>query len=123
MALTFDDEWARCAPWIEGALSAMPEPTHGADDVKALIERRECRFWAGRGSAIVTEVQVWPKARWLLIWLAGGDLSELVRDLLPMVEAYGREQQCSRCVVVGRPGWAKMLPGYQRAAVTVAKEL
>lgn len=119
----FEAEWARCAPWIEAALDVAE--THGIDDVKAMVERRESRFWAGRQCAAVTDVQVWPRARWLLIWLAGGDRAELEDQMLPKMEAYGREQGCSKAFIVGRPGWARTLKtrGYGVAAVTVTREL
>lgn len=119
---TFDAEWARCAPWIEAALD-VSGGTHWIEDIKTMVERREARFWAWTNSAAVTEVQVWPRAKFLLVWLAGGSLEELRDEVLPLMEAHGRENDCTRCYIVGRPGWAKVLPGYRTVAVSVAKEL
>jgi hypothetical protein len=118
----FEAEWDRCAPWIASALD-MSGGSHDLADVKALVERGEARLWGWANSALVTEVQVWPRAKFLLLWLAGGDLGELRDEILPLAEAYGREQGCTRCYIVGRPGWAKVLPGYRAVAVSVAKEL
>jgi hypothetical protein len=118
----FEREWTRCAPWIEAALDHAGS-AHGIEDVKALVERRECRFWAWPNCACVTEAQIWPKAKWLLIWLAGGDLNELLTDVLPQIEAYAVEEGCSRVWLVGRPGWERVMPTYKRAAVTLMKEL
>lgn len=117
-------EWDRCAPWIESAL-AHAGGTHTLDDVKALVESGECRFWAGRAAAMITEVQRWPRLSVLLLWLGGGDLDELVNELRPMAEDYGREQGCTRVRVSGRPGWIRALrgQGYAPASAACAKEL
>jgi len=118
----FEAEWARCEAWISSALD-LSGGTHSIEDVKAAVESGEARLWGWDRSAVVTEVQTWPRAKFLLIWLAGGDLKELRDVMLPLMEEYGREQGCSRSYVVGRPGWAKALPGYRTVAVSIAKEL
>lgn len=118
----FEAEWARCAPWISSALD-VSGGSHDIDDVKALVETGEARLWGWPNSALVTEIQIWPRAKFVLLWLAGGDLFELRDKILPLVEAYGREQDCTRCYIVGRPGWARVLPGYRTVAVSIAKEL
>lgn len=122
--MDFDTEWARCAPWIEAAL-VHAGGTHSLDDVRAMVgdPSEPVRFWAGRRSAMVTEIQSWPNAKTLLLWLAGGDLDELKDELRPMAEAWGREQGCDRVMIVGRPGWARVLPGYEVQAVVCGKEL
>jgi hypothetical protein len=118
----FEVEWARCEAWIRSALD-MSGGSHAIEDVKAAVERGEARLWGWTKSAAVTEVQTWPRARFLLIWLAGGDLEELRDVMLPLMEAYGREQGCTRCYIVGRPGWSRVLPGYHTVAISLAKEL
>jgi hypothetical protein len=118
----FEAEWTRCAPWIGAALE-YSGGSHDLEDVKAAVERGEARLWGWPNSAVVTELQNWPRGRFLLIWLAGGALDELRDVMLPQVEDYGREQGCDRVYVIGRSGWAKALPGYRQVAVSVAKEL
>jgi hypothetical protein len=120
--VTFESEWERCAPWIAAALQAAPSG-HSLEDVKALVERREVRFWAGRKAAMVTEIQTWPQGKWLQIWLAGGDLGELVTELRPAAEAYAKSLGCTLAIINGRPGWQAALPDYKRVAVALAKEL
>jgi hypothetical protein len=122
--IDFETEWARCGPWIEAAL-AHAGGTHTLADVKAMVcdPDHPVRFWAGQRSALVTEVQTWPNTTTLLLWLAGGDLAELRDELRPMAEAWGRDQGCERVMIVGRPGWARALPGYAVQAVVCGKEL
>lgn len=118
----FDAEWARCALWIEAALEACGG-THDLADVEALVRSREVRFWAGARSAMITELQVWPRKTVLLFWLAGGDLAELRDELRPAAEAWAAEQGATRFAVVGRAGWARSLPGYKPVATVCAKEI
>jgi hypothetical protein len=122
--VNFDLEWARCAPWLDAAL-AHAGRTHGLADVRALVEAGEARLWAGRESAAVAALERDPCERRLLIWLAGGALSELRDELLPSVEAWGRERGCRRVVVIGRAGWERTLKskGYAPLARLIAKDL
>lgn len=117
----FDAEWERCAPWIESAL-AHAGRTHTIDDVKAVVERREARFWAGTNAAMVTEINTYPQFAALNFWLAGGDLAELRDELRPAAEAWARSLGCRYAAVVGRLGWARAL-GYRPIHFTCAKEL
>jgi len=122
--VSFELEWARCAPWLDAAL-AHAGRTHSLADVRALIEAGEARFWAGRDCAAVAALERDPGERRLLIWLAGGALGELLDDLLPRVEAWGRECGCRRVVVIGRAGWERSLKskGFAPLARLIAKDL
>jgi len=118
------DDWARCAPWIEAAL-AHAGHSHGLEDVQALVEANEAQLWAGPTAAMVTILEDEPRERRLLIWLAGGDLEELVERLRPAAERWAKAQGCRRVLVVGRPGWERALApeGYAPLARIIAKEL
>jgi hypothetical protein len=122
--LSFDAEWARCAPWLDAALDHAGR-THSLDDVKAAIDRGEARFWPGLASALVAAVEQDPGERRLLIWLAGGARGELEDKLLPLAEAWGRASGCRRALVIGRDGWARTLrtKGYAPLARIIAKDL
>lgn len=117
-------DWARCALWVEAAL-AHAGHSHGLDDVLAMVEADEAQLWAGQASAMVTIVEREPRERRLLIWLAGGDLDELVNRLRPAAERWAKAQGCRRVLVVGRPGWERALApeGYAPLARIIAKEL
>lgn len=122
--MIFEQEWARCAPWIDAAL-AHAGGTHRPDDVKAMIARGDAGFWPGERSAAVTLVEDEPCERRLLIWLAGGDLAELGGPLLTQMEAWGRAVGCRRVLVIGRGGWERALKpqGYAPLARVIAKDL
>lgn len=110
--LTPEQEWARCRPWIEEAL-VYDLGAHTIDDVWDKIQRSEAAFWPGKASAMVTEVCEFPRLTALNFWLAGGDLTELVRDMRPVIEAWGAEKHgCTRFTVAGRQGWQRVMAQY-----------
>jgi hypothetical protein len=122
--VSFESDWARCAPWLDAALDHAGR-THSLADVRAAVERDEARFWPGPRSALIAVIEADPGERRLLIWLAGGDREELETAILPLVEDWGRERQCRRALVIGRAGWERSLKskGYAPLARIVGKDL
>ena len=90
-----------------------------------MVERGEAQLWPGNRAAMVTLVEDEPRERRLLIWLAGGDLGELVNRLRPAAEAWARGQGCRRALIIGRAGWERALApeGYAPLARIIMKEL
>jgi len=117
-------DWVQLGPALEAAL-AHAGRTHALADVRALVEAGEAQVWAGERACMVTLVEEDPCERRLLIWLAGGDLEELVRRLRPAAERWARTQGCRRVLIIGRPGWERALApeGYAPLARIIAKEL
>jgi len=118
------EAWARCAPWLAAALDHAGR-SHDLADVEEMVSQAEAQLWAGDRAAMVTLLEDEPRERRLLIWLAGGDLSELVNVLRPAAERWARGQGCRRVLIVGRPGWERALApeGYAPLARIIAKEL
>jgi len=119
-----DEDWARCGPWLEAAL-AHAGGGHALADVRELVAAGGAQAWPGERSAMVTLIEDDPRERRLLIWLAGGDLAELVGRLRPAAEAWGRTLGCRRVLIIGRAGWERALApeGYAPLARIIAKEL
>lgn len=122
--MSLAEAWRRAGPHLRAAL-AHAGGTHGLDDVAAMVGRGEAQFWSAPGSAMVTMVEDDPHERRLLIWLAGGELRELIGQVLPRVEAFARENGCRRLMVIGRAGWERALKpqGYAPVARLIAKDL
>lgn len=116
--------WERCATHLAVALEHAGD-THSLDDVARMVREGEAQFWPGRASGMVTILEDDPAERRLLIWLAGGELRELVEELRPAAEAWARGQGCRRVMIIGRPGWERALApkGYAPLARLIAKEL
>jgi hypothetical protein len=123
MIETFHDAWARCAPWLEAALARAPL-THTLDDVRAAVAEGRAQFWAFPRSAAVTEILDAPRSRTLNHWLVGGDLDEIVA-LQPHVERWAKANGCTRLMLGGRGGWARVLGprGFSPAGLVLTKEL
>ena len=91
--------------------------------VAAAILDGKAQLWCGRASVIVTELIAYPRLKACRIWLAGGDMAELTKEMLPDVEAWASAEGCTRMEVVGRKGWARVLSDYREPSVVLEKEI
>lgn len=57
--------------------------------------------------------------------IAAGDLAEIVTELIPEAEAWGRRRGCVAAVIESRLGWAKAMGafGYEPHQLAIRKEL
>jgi len=111
-------EWRRCAPWIQAALDG----SHTLEDVFEGVRTGEFHFWPGRRSAAVGEFVEHPRRRDYHVWLAGGDLAELV-EMERAAAVFARSLGCDRITIHGRPGWARALKHYRPVYLALAKDL
>jgi hypothetical protein len=112
------DEWKRCSRWLSSALDEM----WSLDDVLEEIEMGRAIFWPMERSAVVTQLHQYPNGKVMRIWLAGGDLMELKR-FLPAADNYAKSVGCVAIELEGRPGWERVLDGYEKQRVILVKEL
>lgn len=80
----------------------------------------------GQDSAMLVGVRVYPSGQRVgVIKAAAGDLHELIHDLAPRAEQWGREQGCARALLEGRPGWERALKehGWRTHQVCLLKDL
>lgn len=106
------EQWARCLPFLRPAIDRLGG-THLPDDVYRQIAMDESQFWPMERSAAVTEVVVYPQIMACNVFLAGGDLDEIVEWQKPggALERWAFALGCSRIETTGRPGWAKAADG------------
>lgn len=98
-------EWTRCRGWLLAAL----EPNCGSEqDILADLQAGRAQLWAGEASAMVTQCVADEQGPCLHVWLAGGNLADILR-LKPGVEAWARALGCGRVTINGRKGWARVL--------------
>ena len=105
----FEQEWARCAPWI-GAALGYARGTHLIDDVKTMVVEGRAHFHPFGSSAVVTEFLVYPRMKTLHFWLCGGELAALIAAE-PLIAAWGAANGCTRFTTAGREGWRRALKG------------
>lgn len=115
------ETWALAAPLIERALRY--QDSHTLEDVLQAIKEDRAQLWCGERSAIVTEILKAPHKRYCRVWLAGGDMDELVNVMLPDVEAWAVKRRCQAVQVCGRHGWARVLKDYAQPRVVLEKEI
>ena len=109
--------------YIEDALE-YTKGTHTLDDIWVGVVRGDFQFWPGDKSAIITEIQIYPRQKVMHIFLAGGDLDELL-EMEKSVRAYATTIGCNSMSISGRRGWVRIFEGdgWQEVCTTIAKEL
>lgn len=108
---------------ISDALVYTPG-THTYDQLVAMVLSGRVVFWALKSSFMITEVHTYPNAKHFHIFLAGGNLEELVamhEDVLPLARAL----DCDKLTLAGRTGWQRALQphGWQPYLLTLAKDI
>jgi hypothetical protein len=105
---SLQNEWDRCSKWLQDALDVSGNLAT-LDQVKALVDKSRAKFWFGKECAFVTEIVQFPNKRALNIWLAGGDLQELL-TFKPEVHKYAKDRECDIVLIQGgRPGWHRVI--------------
>ena len=99
-------EWDRCSNWLQNALDASGNLAT-LDQVKYLVLTSRAKFWVGKECAFITEILQYPDKKVLNLWLAGGDLAELL-SFEPEVREYAKTRDCEVMMIQGRPGWQKV---------------
>lgn len=115
------DELERLAYHIEAAL-AYSGDTHSLVQVVDAIKDGSAQFFPLENSVIVTEVVDYPKKSVCRIWLAGGNMDELVeaeKKIVPWAKSHG----CSGMEIIGRKGWERQLKDYNAASTVLIKEI
>lgn len=108
---------------IEAALE-YSGGTHNFDDVKQAIIEGRMQLWPAPNSAAVTEIVEYARKKVLHVFLAGGDLAEVV-DGIESVADWGRKQGCHSMTISGRKGWERVLDkhGFRPVLVTMERGL
>lgn len=115
------DEWERCQHWIEAALPYASN-SHRINDVWLAIQNGKAQFFPREKCAIVTEIVDYPRRSVCRIWLAGGDLDELI-DAEKDIAQWARSIGCSGMEIIGRKGWQRKLKDYQPKSTVFVREL
>jgi len=115
------EHFERCKPWLEAALE---EGFYKIEDVARALAENRAQFWPGKNAAIVTEIDTIGQTRVCRVWLAGGEMTEVL-EMARGLEAWSRLQGCSEVLVEGRKGWEKALKdqGYEFFTIMLKKAL
>ena len=79
-------------------------------------------FFPFEKSAMITEIVDYPNKSVCRIWLAGGDLEELVEAEKKICD-WARRHGCDGIEIIGRHGWKKVLKDYLPTSTVLVKDL
>jgi hypothetical protein len=116
------EEWRLCRPAMLDAI-AEAKGTHSEDDVLVELMVGRMKLWRRNASGLVTEFCQFPRIKCINVFLAGGDLA----DILPLqsdIENFGRRNGCRRATMLAvRPGWRRVIGGNVGAGTYLIKDL
>lgn len=117
------DALARYRVPIERAL-AYSGGTHTFDDVAAGVFAGRFLLWPAGSSVVVTEWHTFPQKRVLHVFLAGGEMAEVLSIETRLTE-FARQHGATALTLSGRPGWVRALRdrGWEQHLVQVKKEI
>jgi len=85
--------------------------THTVEDVFEALQSGQMQMLWKESSGIVTQVDQYPRKRVMTVFLAFGDLEE-VMNMQPQLVQMARGMECDFIGMSGRMGWNKVLPKY-----------
>jgi hypothetical protein len=108
---------------IESALE-YSGGTHTFEDVKAMVIKGTAQIWPAPRGVAITEIIEYPRKRVLHVFLAAGELDQLL-DMIKSAEDWGRTQGCTSLTLSGRFGWQRILDkhGFKPVLVTMEREV
>ena len=115
------EELIRCKTWITSALE-YSGGTHTYKDVVDGVLTGRYQLWPGERGCCVTEIVRYPQRKVLHIFLAGGELQEILSMELAVSE-FGKMHGCDRMTLAGRPGWKKALPEWRQDFIVMGRDL
>ena len=114
-------QWERCHKWISDALE-YAGGTHTMEDVYHAVATGKAQFHPLEKSAMITEIVDYPQRAICRIWLAGGELDELMQAE-KSIAVWAKSLGCDAMEIIGRKGWQRQLKDYTATAVILAKDL
>lgn len=116
-------ELERCRDWIEAALE-YSGGTHSFDDIVQGIAECRMQLWPAPRGCIVSEIVVYPRKKVINIFLAGGELDQIL-DMDADVKEWAKAQGCTGAQMSGRLGWKKPLKplGWEFVHANFTKEI
>lgn len=119
-------DWAGYLLFRDRFASVMDERLYEIGWLDRRVLDGSAVFMRSDNAGIVSEVRTYPTGfREVHGLVAAGALDEIVAELIPAAEQWGRAHGCVGAVIESRPGWARSLKasGYEVSQVAVRKDL
>lgn len=118
------EKFKECEKYISDALKYC-NGTHDLQDVADQIHRGELQLWPANETALVSQIITYPKRKAIHIFLAGGNIDELI-NMEQSVFTWAKMQGCDLLTFSGRLGWSRSKlkqRGYKVDHMMMVKEL
>lgn len=124
-----DEFWDRVKERLETVINRS-SGDHTLESVYQDIAKEDFQLWgfftddlSDCRMVTVTQLTKFSTGRiWCeLVFCSGEDMEEWL-PCLSMIEVWAQTNGCDGMRLIGRKGWAKVLPGYREAAVLLRKE-
>ena len=112
--------------WRDAFIAMLDPALYTAEWLDRQVASGEFLLFAASDAAILASLRRYPTGLTELEGQAAtGNLSTIVRDLIPTAEQYARRIGCSHTSISSRPGWERAMKphGYQVHQVTIRKAL
>jgi len=111
-----------CRPWLEAALDRSGN-LNTWDEITRGIAEGKMQLWPAERGCILTEIVVYHHTKCLHVFLAGGELDEILQ-MTENVKEWAKLQGCSFASFDGRLGWQKPLEkvGWKPRSITMHLE-
>jgi hypothetical protein len=120
--------WPLVEPWVEAAASDIA--SWAVSDWRHKVETRHAQLWVVRiGSVptgvIITEIYDTAAGKTCALPIVGGSHLNESLPVLEEIEAWAKEQGCTRLQGDGREGWIRALKGlgWRPVSIQIAKEI
>lgn len=100
------EEWLRSKPLIVKALKY--DELYDISDVECKIEDGTFLLWTGKQSAMITEMQQFPRKKICNLLFCGGDFDELV-EITKTIEEFCKLSGVDKLFGGGRSGWIRKI--------------
>lgn len=117
-------------PHVSHFINAAAERSDGKFDLESiheLIMKGDMQLWVVVTDRIlaagVTQVHQYPLKKACIVMFLGGDDMPLWTSTINILEKVAQEWGCDYLEVMGRKGWAKVLPDYEQTYITLRKKL
>lgn len=116
-------------PRVEDLLRPAIDQSGGRytiDTTRAAISRGEMQLWVAFNeteifAAMTSTVSVYPAKTMLCVVHCGGRMMGLWLQTMNDVENWAKAQGCAGVEIIGRGGWAKALPAYERVGTMIER--
>jgi hypothetical protein len=119
---THINELERCRAWIEQAIERSGNLNTWGEIVLGIGDGR-MQLWPAERGCIITEIVIYHHTKCLHVFLAGGELDEILQ-MTENVKEWAKLQGCSFASFDGRFGWQKPLEkiGWKPHSITMHLE-